>query len=250
MEPNDLDQRLSRISTMWTMLRQAHGTSDRAARAARQQLMERYCGAVYRYLLSAVRDPHAAEDLTQEFALRFISGRFQKATPSKGRFRDYVKTALFHLVDDYRHRQGKRPQHLTGDVGEPVAASANEAEHAFLASWREELLAKTWNALAEHERQSGQPYHTVLQLRAAHPEASSAELAERVSAQLARSYSATAVRQLLHRARERFAELLLDETRHSLGKDADDHLEAELGELNLLKYCRTALDRRGRGTGG
>src|SRR5262245_9747901 len=94
---------------MWTVLRQAHaGTADEAA-LAWQELMQRYCGAVYRYLLRAVRDPHAAEALTREFALRFLRGRFRHADPARGRFRDYVKSALFHLVHDYRRRQAREP---------------------------------------------------------------------------------------------------------------------------------------------
>src|SRR3954462_13104217 len=106
MARDELDQHLSHINTMWTMLHQAHrGAPDEAA-AARQALMQRYCGAVFRYLLRAVRDPSVAEDLTQEFALRFIQGRFGHADPEQGRFRNYVKAALFRLVQDhYRELQ-------------------------------------------------------------------------------------------------------------------------------------------------
>jgi len=88
MDQTELELRLSRISTRWSVLRQAHQGPEDAAAAARQELMQRYCGAVYRYLLSAVRDPHTAEDLTQEFALRFVGGHFHRADPSRGRFRD------------------------------------------------------------------------------------------------------------------------------------------------------------------
>src|SRR5262249_34829660 len=108
MDDREFENRLSQIATRWSVLLQAHQETDAAA-AARQQLLERYCGAVYRYLLAAVRDHHAAEDLTQEFALRFVRGQFRLADPERGRFRDYVKTALFHLVDDYRRRQGRAP---------------------------------------------------------------------------------------------------------------------------------------------
>ena len=76
MNEQELQQHLSHISTMWTMLHQAHrGSADEAA-LARRVLMERYCGAVYRYLLSAVRDRNVADDLTQEFALRFIQSTY------------------------------------------------------------------------------------------------------------------------------------------------------------------------------
>ena len=64
---------------------------------------------VFRYLLRAVRDTSVAEDLTQEFALRFIQGRFGNANPDQGKFRNYVKSALFRLVQDhYRERMRAR----------------------------------------------------------------------------------------------------------------------------------------------
>src|SRR5438034_11479959 len=126
MEQHEFEQRLSHIATRWSILRQAHQDTD-AATQARQQLLERYCGAIYRYLLSAVRDHHAAEDLTQEFALRFVRGLFRHADPQRGRFRDYVKTALFHLVDDYRQRQRRQPRLDRLDEQEPAADFSSSA---------------------------------------------------------------------------------------------------------------------------
>ena len=243
MQADERNERLSRISTMWTMLRRAHDASSDAALLARQELMQRYCGAVYRYLLSAVRDPHAAEDLTQEFALRFIRGRFEGADPTRGRFRDYVKRSLFNLVDDYRRRQRKEPRALTPELGEPAAPAAEHAEldQAFIDSWRQELLARAWQALAKAQQETGQPYYAVLRLRVEHPDLHSPEMAKQLTVALGKPLSAAAVRQLLHRSREKFAAALVEETRHSLGPAARDQLEEELAELNFLRYCRSAL---------
>src|SRR5688500_14765658 len=89
-----LEQRLSRITTLWSVVGQAHGGATAGtASAARRVLMERYRGAAYRYLLGAVRSPDAADELFQEFALRFVRGDFRRADPDRGRFRDYVKAA-------------------------------------------------------------------------------------------------------------------------------------------------------------
>jgi RNA polymerase sigma-70 factor (ECF subfamily) len=231
---------------MWTMLYQAHrGTADEAA-AARQVLMQRYCGAVYRYLLSAVRDPYVAEDLTQEFALRFIQGRFRMADPSQGRFRNYVKTALFHLVDDWRKRLGRgpKPMRLESDEVVPAPDETAAAEQAFRDSWRQELLSRTWKALEGVQQQSGQPYHDVLRFRVDHPDMRSPGMAEQLTARLGRPFTAAGVRQLLHRARERFADLLLEEARVSLEGAGQGDLVEELAELNLLQYCQSALQRR------
>ena len=106
----EMDQRLSRIATHWTVVFQAHDGNDPTC-TARNQLLLRYSGAVYRYLLGAVRDPDAAADLCQEFAVRFLRGDFRRADPGRGRFRDYVKGALVNLANDYYRgrRDGPRP---------------------------------------------------------------------------------------------------------------------------------------------
>ena len=102
----------------------------------------------------------------------------------------------------------------------------------------------TWVALERFERETGQPHHTVLRFRTDNPLLSSADLAEQLGAKLGRTYGVHAVRQTLHRAREKFADLLLDELVRSLERPSADRLEEELTDLGLLSYCRSALQRR------
>jgi RNA polymerase sigma factor (sigma-70 family) len=246
MHENELQERLSVINTRWSLLRQAHGGADEEADRARAELMQLYHGPIYRYLLAGVRDPEAAADLSQEFAVRFLEGRFHKADPARGRFRDYIKTCLFHLVTDYRRRKGKHPHFASLALHEPgiPAETPSEEDRAFHESWREELLGRAWQSLARMQQDSGQPYYGVLHCRIDHPDFSSAEMAEQLAVQLGKPMTADAVRQLLHRARERFADLLLEEVRRSLGPSGRDYLEEELADLNLLKYCQSALGRR------
>ena len=241
MSSPDIQQHLSDIATHWTMLRQAHGGAADEAAAARQALMERYCGAVFRYLLRKVRDASVAEDLTQEFALRFIQGRFERADRERGRFRDYVRGALFRLVQDHYREQarGPRPVALEHDPAGPDEQA--DADRAFRESWRQELLARAWRAL---EAETGQPCYAVLRLRADQPELTGAQMAEMLTARLGRDISPANLRQLLHRARERFAELLLDDIRESLEDAPTERVAEELAELNLLKYCKDALAKR------
>src|SRR5207253_508151 len=135
-----------------------------------------------RYLSAIVQDSHAADDLTQEFGLSLIKGAFHKADPQRGRFRDYVKTALFHLVADYRRQQARRARLLAPDSLElaNLPSRDDDAERRFDESWREELLARAWEALAE-----AQPiFYSVLRFRAAHPELRAAQLAGELSRQL------------------------------------------------------------------
>jgi RNA polymerase sigma-70 factor (ECF subfamily) len=69
-------------------------------------------------------------------------------------------------------------------------------------------------------------------------------MAAQLSTELGKPLTAAGVRQLLHRARERFADLLLEEVAQSLAEPSPERLEQELLELGLLEYCRPALQRR------
>src|SRR5262245_9673578 len=109
MTPDEQAEHLDRITTHWTLLAGAHSGGEEAAATARRELLRRYGGAAYRYLLGALRDRDAAEELSQEFALRFIRGDFRRADPARGHFRHFVKAALCNLIIDYRKRQRRRP---------------------------------------------------------------------------------------------------------------------------------------------
>ncbi len=246
MEHDTLAQRLSLISTHWSLLNQAHQQGDDAARAALHRLLERYGGAVRRYLLGALRDVDAADELFQDFACRLLNGSLRGANPERGRFRDYLKGVLSHLAADHHRRAKRRLPPLPNEFAEPAADGTltPEADVAFRESWRDELLARAWQALEEVERTTAKPFHAVLRLRADHPELHSPELAERLSAQLGKPVTAVGVRQLLHRARERFADLLLEEVWVTLVSPTLADLNEELRELGLLDYCRPALERR------
>src|SRR5262249_12973428 len=124
--------------------------------------------------------------------------------------------------------------------------SQTDSEQDFLTSWREQLLERTWLALAEMERQTGSPYHTVLRFRTEQPLLSSTEMAEQLSARLGKAYTVDGIRQVLHRARERFADRVVEEGVQSLENTAADRLEQELSDLGLLTVCRVALQRRCR----
>src|SRR5438093_862971 len=109
-----------------------------------------------------------------------------------------------------------------------VASPADDPDAEFLENWRDELLARTWQALAE-----AQPtFFTVLHFRAARPDLSSAEMAQQLGPQLGKPVTPEGARQTLRRAREMFADLLLDEVAHSLEPPVLERVEEELRDLN------------------
>jgi RNA polymerase sigma-70 factor (ECF subfamily) len=248
MDPDSPRPHLSRISTPWALVRQAHAGPEAAAATAQRLLIQRYCGAVYRYLRGALHDEEAALDLFQEFVLRFLRGDFRRADPAAGRFRDYLRAALVHLVTDYHRQRQAQPQPLSPDIGRRALPpdEGAESEAVFLRSWREELVNRAWEALAEAKP----TYHAVLVFHVENPDVPSPRVAEQLAARLGKPFTAAHVRVTLQRAREKFARLLLDEVAHSLGACPEAELVQELRALRMLKLCAPALERRkGRPSG-
>src|SRR2546430_412651 len=188
---------------------------------------QRWGGAVQRYLLAAVRDPDAADELFQNFAYRFLHGDLRGANRERGRFRDYVKGVLYHLAVDYHKRSRAQPLPAEHSALAAEPPSLADSDRDFLTSWRDELLAHAWTHLEKFEHDTGQPYFTVLRYRADHPDSRSPEMAEELSARLRKRLTSSSVRQSLHRAREKFADLLLDEVVQSLESPSPESLEQE-----------------------
>ena len=117
--------------------------------------------------------------------------------------------------------------------------SAQDAE--WTAQWRKSVLDNTWNRmLAEEGGKAGPAYHA-LKLRTEFPDASSDELAERLSLKTGTTVRADNGRQILKRARNRFAGHLLDEVRAGLDSESEDRLHEELAALGLLELVRDYL---------
>jgi RNA polymerase sigma-70 factor (ECF subfamily) len=241
----DDDARLASISTQWTKLFQAHQDEGPAANQVYREQLLRYYGAVYRYLLGTLRDLVTAEELTQEFAVRFLRGDFRRADHERGRFRDFLKTALRHLAIDHWRKQEHAPARL-GEAEQALAASpvGADLDQAFLQGWRKELLRRAWQALARFQQTRGSPYFTVLKYKTENPQARATQLAEHLGDLQGKALTEAAVRQLLHRAREHFADLLLEEVAQSVPTTDWDIVEQELIALDLLDYCRSALQRK------
>lgn len=232
--------RLASISTSWSLVEKANSGLDEERHAAQQLIVERYGPAVRRYLETILGDSDAA-DVSQEFALSLIRGDLRHADQSKGRFRNYVKSVVTHLVIKHRQREQRFQRSLKEDRDSRDAPlTPTDAEDKdFNEAWRAELLSRTWRALADVQPN----YHTVLRWRVDHPKVRSSEMADQLRDALGKSLTAAAVRQMLRRARGLFGELLLEEITCSLDAATPEVVEEELAELDLLKYCQPALSR-------
>lgn len=240
-DDTEFDQRLSGIHTKWTVIRNAHAGGDAESSRAQAELAQRYLGAIYRYILGAVRDPHVADDLAQVFAVRLLEGRFSGASPERGRFRDFIRRSVRNLINDHFRKPGTPT--APEDFPEP-AAPPEEAPDDFDQRWREELFDRTWVALAQSERESGQPYYTVLKRKSENPELRAAQIAEQLTRETGKPVNEAGVRKTVQRAREKFASLLLDEVGRSLQSSDLAVIEQELIDLGLYEYCKDEVQRR------
>jgi len=246
---------LAQLSTHWSNIFRAREGEGDAAMAARNALLLRYIEVVLRYLRAALRDPGVVDQVCSNFALRVLESDrlYQNADPERGRFRDYLKAVLQHMIADYyrqESRENKQCQRLSGEYELPDPSSlSEELDQDFVRCWREELIKWVWRQLDQRDQKTGQKYAVLLRLQAKKPEMRSTQLAELLSQKLGKPFTAAGVRQLLHRAREVFGDLLVAEVARSLQVDPGDpdgnrRVEEELIDLGLLfSYCKKALER-------
>ena len=97
---------LNQITTRWSIV------NDPA------KVVVRYAPAIRSYLEAILRNANDADEVAQEFALHVLNHKFDKASPERGRFRDYVKVSARNAALIYlrkKTRAGKATA-LTADV--------------------------------------------------------------------------------------------------------------------------------------
>ncbi len=231
-------KRLSDIDTNWTELGLARGSKAETPESveARKALLHRYAEPVYQYLLGCVKDENVADDLAQDFAVRFLAGRFESADRDRGRFRDFLKRSLSNLATDYFRRKSAERKSLQEFSSQP--AKSSDVAPGFDDMWREEVLKQAWESLRMLQDSSASPVYSVLRHRAEFPDASAADMATAFSELLNRDgLTEDWVRQTLHRARKKFGKLLREEVARTVGSTESAAIDDELRELGLHVYC-------------
>jgi len=98
-------------TTRWTLVVAAGDPQRKEARSALVSLCDGYWYPLYAFVRRRGYPVDQAQDLTQEFFVRVLDGRYlDRADPEKGRFRAFILTSLkFFLADEAdRHRAQKR----------------------------------------------------------------------------------------------------------------------------------------------
>ena len=98
------------------------------ARSALVYLCENYWYPLYAYLRRRGYSADEAQDLTQEFFVRVLEGRYlYRADPEKGRFRSFILTSLKFFVADEEDR--RRARKRGGGTVVPLEFSSGEERY-------------------------------------------------------------------------------------------------------------------------
>jgi hypothetical protein len=218
---------LDEISTHWTQIKDP------------VKFVLRYSRAIQAYLLALLKQPHDADDVSQEFVMQFWQRGLAAADPDRGRFRDYLKVAVRRAAIAHLRQQGKEPL-ANGSLERATAlAGDNVADRRWQAEWRTCLLDRAWRGIDSHmRRHPGCGFDVALRVAREHPQLDSAARAALVATELGRPISAASFRQTLKRARDLLKELLIQEVSKTLREPTPESIEDELADLELLSLVR------------
>ena len=157
-------------TTRWTLVVAAGDPEQKEARSALVSLCENYWYPLYAYLRRRGYPADEAQDLTQEFFIRVLEGRYlDRADPEKGRFRSFILTSLKFFVADEGDRD--RAQKRGGGMVEPLEFSSGEEryqrepaheetpERIFERRWALTMLDRVVERLRHEFIQHGRPEH-------------------------------------------------------------------------------------------
>lgn len=157
-------------TTRWTLVVAAGDPDRKGARLALVSLCENYWYPLYAWLRRRGHSADEAQDLTQEFFVRVLEGRYlDRADPDKGRFRSFILTSLKFFVADEEDRQRARKR--GGGAIVPLEFSSGEEryqrepshdetpERIFERRWALSVLDRVVEKLREEFVRHGRPEH-------------------------------------------------------------------------------------------
>ena len=219
---------LEQISTCWPMINNP------------VQFVMRYARAIRKYVGAVVRDADQAEEVAQDFLVQVFGKGFCPENVSRGRFRDYPKSAVRYVA--ISHLRKRRDSPVSEEMLASLVRPNSEADFAWASEWRNCLLERVWQVLEMYQRESsGNLYYMVLRQYVDDPNTDSETHAARLGQKLGRLVRADAFRQYLSRARRHFAKLIVEEVRRTLQDPTREDIEQELIDLELMSQVKGYL---------
>ncbi len=232
-------------TTRWSVIIRAKQDDEARAKQAVGELCQAYWQPVYLCVRHHGYSLHDAQDLTQEFFLQLLKGKWLRhLDEAKGRFRAYLAVALRNFLRDQWRRRWTLRRRLGQEV---VSIECNEVEESYAASaygqiTPETLYEKRW-ATSVLERALNQ---LKIELRANKTEVflqhfdtlmvpgSNAALHREIAE--SQNMTAGALRGALFRWRQRFVTLMREEVGRTVLARTD--IDSELKHLQQI-FART-----------
>jgi RNA polymerase sigma-70 factor (ECF subfamily) len=230
-------------TTRWTLVVAAGDSRRKEAQSALVSLCENYWYPLYAYLRRRGYPADQAQDLTQEFFMRVLEGRYlDRADPEKGRFRSFLLTSLKFFVADEEDRQ--RAHKRGGGMIVPLEFSSGEEryqrepahdetpERIFERRWALSVLDQVVGKLRDEFVQHGRAQHfeRLKVFLLGQSDAPYAALARELNT------SEGALKVAIHRLRKRYRDLFREEIANTVADPAE--VESE------LRYLAAVLTRK------
>jgi RNA polymerase sigma factor (sigma-70 family) len=232
-----LPQRPAFLTTHWSVVLSARDQHSSQSAQALELLCRTYWLPLYAFVRRQGRNPHDAQDLTQEFFARLLEKDYLKsAAPDKGRFRTFLLVALKRFLAnewDRQRAQKRGGANLVVSIDQEVAESRFAAEPAHLQpdllfdrQWAMTLLDHTMNRLREEYVATGRARLFEL-LRGCLTKDESALPYAEIAARL--NLTEAAVKMAVQRLRARYRELLRAEIAETVASEGE--VEEEIRHL-------------------
>jgi len=226
-------------TTRWTLVVAAGDPQRKDARSALVSLCENYWYPLYAYLRRRGYPPDRSQDLTQEFFMRVLEGRYlDRADPEKGRFRSFILTSLKFFAADEQDRQRARKrgggavvsfEFSSGESGEEryqrEPGHDETPDRIFERRWALAMLERVMERLRDEFVQHGRPenFERLKVFLLGQSEAPYSDLAREMNT------SEGALKVAIHRLRKRYRELFRQEIADTVADPAE--VESELRYL-------------------
>lgn len=234
MSPSDRDN-ANFATTQWSLVLEVGKQPGDHAQAALATLCQRYWLPLYAYVRKRTGDIHTAQDLTQDFFARLLEKEvLATASPERGRFRAFLLVAMKNFLANARDhdralKRGGGVAPLSIDWHQGESQLNLEPVHDFTP---ERIFERQWaltllDLVMEHLRNE----YVVADKEAAFELLKGTLTGERQEgsyAELAGQLQTTAenARQMAHRLKKRYRELLRQEVAQTVATtdDVDDEL--------------------------
>ena len=221
-------------TTRWTLVVAAGDPQRKEARSALVSLCESYWYPLYAYVRRRGYPADQAQDLTQEFFIRVLEGRYlDRADPEKGRFRSFLLTSLkFFVADEARppaRAETRRGERLCPLNSRPAKSATNASLRTMRrrsgsssGAGRLSVLDRVVERLRNEFVQHGRPEHfeRLKVFLLGQSDAPYAALAREMNT------SEGALKVAIHRLRKRYRELFRQEIADTVADPAE--VESEL----------------------